>query len=66
MTKPANFPERRRQRQIGALRRTKAVTAANVSNAEIIETLRERTAQPQHGNRTKKDHHHMAKLSRNA
>ena len=54
MTKPANFPERKRQRQLRALGRIKSHTKAGVSNLEIIGRLHERTASNARGVMTKK------------
>lgn len=45
MTKPRNFPERKRQRQLGALSRIRDFTIkTGRSNAAEIVTLHERTA----------------------
>lgn len=52
--KPMNFPERRRQRQLGALARLKPTTKAGESNDHEAVTLHERTARNLRDVRTKK------------
>jgi hypothetical protein len=54
MTKPANFPERKRQRQLGALARIQPFTKAKVSNVLEIEALRAATATSKRDVKTKK------------
>lgn len=55
MTKPMNFPERKRLRQLGALGRLANATQAGISNLPIIQKLLERTASSKLEVRTKKD-----------
>lgn len=52
---PKNFPERKRQRQFGALERLSDVTKAGISNAAERKTLLNRVAEDKRGVRTKKD-----------
>jgi len=58
MTKPANFPERVRQRRLGALARLRD------KSGEEATILRARTSSIATGVKTKKDHSHLAKLRR--
>ncbi len=56
MTKPANFPERKRQRQMKALDRLQPFTKkGKVSNVLEIEFLRAAVAYDKRSKRTKKD-----------
>jgi hypothetical protein len=52
--KPKNFPERKRQRQLRALARLRAVISPDIRQEQEIETLEQRTAQPLRDVRTKK------------
>lgn len=54
MTKPANFPERVRQRQLGALQRIRPTSKKGKDNGDEIATLRERTASSLRDKKTKK------------
>ena len=71
MTRPHNFPERKRQRRIRALGRIKARTAGKPEmgitsrdNAPEIAVLVERTANPMRDVRTKKDRSNRAAFAR--
>lgn len=73
MTKPANFPERKRQRQESALARIKATTAgkpekgiAPKSNLEEIRKLSEATGTSKRHVRTKKDRSARGRFNRAA
>lgn len=69
--KPANFPERKRQRQIGALSRMKTQTAGKPekgippsSNHSAIAALRSATLNSRRDVRTKKDRSKDARFFR--
>ncbi len=64
--KPKNFPERKRQRQLTALRGIADKTQAGVSNFEIIAKLHERTSDDARAIRTKKDRSTSARFARAA
>lgn len=61
--KPANFPERRRQRRLRALDRL-TKQQATPERLELIARLHELTAAPARGVRTKKNRAATARMSR--
>lgn len=71
MAKPANFPERKRQRQIRAMRRLKAMTKGKPnsppqSNHEEFEVLKAAVQTSKRHVRTKKDRSAQGRFGRSA